>query len=248
VKSEKGVLLMKRVIDLTIGYAEDMMVASESERPKIERTNDYEPPSWYRIHNITYLYYHIGTHTDAPSHYIRGGKNLDEINPELFCGDAIILDLSFRGSNEAITVEDVKTAEKKLITGIKPKDMILLMTKWSSQKWGKKEYFATSPYLQRDAAEYLIKKNPRALGYDFVHERYSNLRRPTGADELKKDVWIWRPIHMVVLSAGIYHVEHLINLEKVGTERFEIVVAPILFHGLEGAPTRVFAIEKTKQL
>jgi arylformamidase len=235
---------MKRVIDLTMGYSEDMLVASDSERPRIERISDYERLNWSRQHNITHLYYHIGTHTDAPSHYIKGGKNVDEIDPQLFYGDAVILDLSFRGSDEPITVEDVKRAEKKLSTKIEANDMVLLMTKWSSQKWGYKEYFANSPYLLRETAEYLITKSPRALGYDFVHERYSILRKTSGVDELRKDVWVWRPVHMVVLSAGIYHVEHMINLEKIKNERFEIVVAPLLFQGLEGAPTRVFAIEK----
>jgi len=235
---------MKRVIDLTIGYSENMMVASESERPRIERTNDYERLNWSRQHNITHLYYHIGTHTDAPSHFIKGGKNMDEIDPQLFYGDAVILDLSFRGADEPIAVEDVKRAEKKLSSKIEANDMVLLMTKWSSQKWGDKEYFAHSPYLLRETAEYLITKSPRSLGYDFVHERYSILRKPSGVDELRKDVWVWRPVHMVVLGAGIYHVEHMINLEKIKNERFEIVVAPLLFHGLEGAPTRVYAIEK----
>jgi kynurenine formamidase len=239
---QHGAFPMKRVIDLTIGYSEDMAVSDESERPRIERTDDYQPPKWYRSHNITHMYYHIGTHTDAPSHYIKGEKNLDEIDPQLFCGDAIILDLSFRGADEPITIADVKRAEEQLSSGIKARDMILLMTKWSSKKWGHNDYFAHSPYLLREPVQYLITKNPRAFGYDFVHERYSNLRKPPKADELRKDIWVWRPVHMVVLGAGIYHVEHLINLEKIKNERFEIVVAPLLFHGIEGAPTRVFAI------
>ena len=234
---------MKRVIDLTMGYSEKMIVASEAERPRIEKINDYQPPDWYRMHKITHLYYHIGTHTDAPSHYIKGGKTLDEIDPQLFFGEAVILDLSFRGAEEPITVADVKKAEDKLSSEMKAGDMVLLMTQWSSQKWGQKEYYARSPFLLRETAEYLIKKSPRALGYDFVHERYSNLRKPSGGSEAQKDPWSWRPIHMVVLTAGIYHVEHLIHLEKIKKPRFEIVVAPLLFHGLEGAPSRVYAIE-----
>ena len=234
---------MRRVIDLTIGYSEDMIVACESERPRIERINDYQPPNWHRMHKITHLYYHIGTHTDAPSHYIQGGRNLDEIDPQSFYGDAVMLDLSFRAADEPITVEDVKKAEEKVSSAIQAGDMVLLMTQWSSQKWGNHEYYARSPFLLRETAEYLITKSPRALGYDFVHERYSNLRKPSGGNEAQKDVWAWRPIHMVVLSAGIYQVEHLIHLEKIRKQRFEIVVAPLLFHGLEGAPSRVYAIE-----
>jgi arylformamidase len=232
----------KKIIDLTIGYSDDMIVAHEDDRPKFFLRDDYEAPDWYRMHTISHMYYHIGTHTDAPSHYIQGAKDIDDLDPQLFYGDAVILDISFRGADEAITLNDIKRAEEKLSTGIKPGDMILLMTQWSSRKWGNLEYYSHSPYLTRDPVEYLMTKKPRAFGYDFIHEQYSDLRRPEGVDELKRDVQIWRPVHSVVLGAGLYHVEHLINLEKINKERFEIVVAPALFHKKEGAPSRVFAI------
>jgi arylformamidase len=34
---------------------------------------------------------HNGTHLDAPSHFIRNGKNIDEIDPEAFLGDCFLV-------------------------------------------------------------------------------------------------------------------------------------------------------------
>jgi arylformamidase len=34
---------------------------------------------------------HNGTHLDAPSHFIRDGKNIDEIDPEAFLGDCFLV-------------------------------------------------------------------------------------------------------------------------------------------------------------
>src|SRR5437588_12875051 len=36
---------------------------------------------------------HTGTHVDAPSHFIKGGKGIDRVNPERFIGPAWVADL-----------------------------------------------------------------------------------------------------------------------------------------------------------
>ena len=35
---------------------------------------------------------HLGTHVDAPSHYIAGGATVDEIDPSVFVGPATVVD------------------------------------------------------------------------------------------------------------------------------------------------------------
>src|SRR2546430_16859755 len=36
---------------------------------------------------------HTGTHVDAPSHFIKGGKAIDRVDPERFIGPAWVADL-----------------------------------------------------------------------------------------------------------------------------------------------------------
>ena len=41
---------------------------------------------------------HTGTHCDAPWHFVDGGNRLDELDPAVFFGPALLLDLRGRGT------------------------------------------------------------------------------------------------------------------------------------------------------
>lgn len=49
---------------------------------------------------------HLGTHIDAPAHFIPGGKTIDQLDPALFFGPALIIDCT--NCSDAITPADLK--------------------------------------------------------------------------------------------------------------------------------------------
>ena len=100
-----------RVIDLTHPITEDLHTAAGQVR--FVRDLDYKDKG-FRSHWIQ-MNLHIGTHADAPMHTEPGGRSIDSFDPAEFYGDAVVLDFSRKGANEAITIEDVKKAEKKLM-------------------------------------------------------------------------------------------------------------------------------------
>jgi len=231
-----------RVIDLTHPITEDLHTAAGQVR--FVRDLDYKDKG-FRSHWIQ-MNLHIGTHADAPMHTEPGGRSIDSFDPAEFYGDAVVLDFSRKGANEAITIEDVKMAETKLKTGIRRGDFVLLRTLWSD-KWGTPDYRAQSPFLKADAASYLIQeKQARGLGYDFCEEEagkdYSKVEAL--AAEKKVDLWALAVVHHAVLGAGRYQVEHLTNLGAIKQERVTLIVAPLPFRGLEASFCRVFAIEQ----
>jgi arylformamidase len=241
---ERRTLVMKtvRVIDLTHQISED--IKSEAGPIRFIRDLDY-PDKGFRSHVIQ-MNLHIGTHVDAPMHTEPGGRSIDSFDPAEFYGDAVVLDFSHMKANEAITVEDVRTAEGKLKTGIHAGDFVLLKTLWSD-KWGTPDYKANSPFLNADAAKYLIqKKSVRGLGYDFPEEEYGKdfSKVESIAAEKGVEVGALGVVHHEVLGAGRYHVEHLTNLGAIKQERVKIIVAPMPFRGLEASFCRVLVIEE----
>ena len=233
-----------RVIDLTHPISEDLHTAAGQVR--FVRDLDYQDKG-FRSHWIQ-MNLHIGTHADAPMHTEPGGKSIDSFDPSEFYGDAVVLDFSNKGANEAITIEDVKRGETKLKSGIRRGDFVLLRTLWSN-KWGTPDYRAQSPFLKADAATYLIQeKGVRGLGYDFCEEEYGRdySKVEAIAAEKKIEIGALAVVHHAVLGSGRYHVEHLTNLGAIKQERVKIIVAPLPFRGLEASFCRVFAIEEEK--
>src|SRR5215475_14349055 len=45
---------------------------------------------------------HAGTHIDAPSHMLQGGKDMHELDLGTFIGPAFVADIRHRGAKEAI--------------------------------------------------------------------------------------------------------------------------------------------------
>ena len=231
-----------RVIDLTHPISEDMPI----EIGQIRFVKDYDyGDRGFRSHWIQ-MHLHHGTHMDAPMHSEPGGKSIDDFDPGELYGDAVVLDFSNKGANEAITLEDVKLAEGNLETEIRPGDFVLLRTGWSS-KWGTPEYWPQSPFLRAEAANYLIQeKGARALGYDFSQEEQvrDHSKISAIAAEEKAEPGALMKVHHAVLGAGRYHVEALTNLEAIQQERVKLIVAPLPFRGLEASFCRVLVIEE----
>ena len=230
--------LSRRVIDLSHPISENMPM-EQKVGIKFTRRAEYE--SGRLAHRIE-MDNHNGTHVDAPVHTEPGGISIDQIPPDQLYGDAVVLDLTPRRAGEEITLGDVKAAVGKLKAGLQPGDFVLLKTLWADRTWGTREYWTESPYLDPEAARYLIEgKGARGLGYDFSQEKYTPLGRAgEGAERL--------PIHHIVLGNGCYQVEAMTNLGAISKERVKIVVAPLLLKGLEASPCRVFAIEETNGL
>lgn len=233
---------MTRVIDLSWPISEELPI--EIGTIRFDRDYDYGDRG-FRTHQLT-MHLHNGTHVDAPEHTEPGGAHIDEISPDVLHGPGVVLDLSgFADEDVEFTVEHIQAAEAKLDEPIRPNDLVLLRSDWSST-YGTDRYWPKSPYLSVEAAVYLVQERKvRALGYDFSQEAsgrtHQDLQDRIDRGEAKPGEDM--VIHHAVLGAGLYHVECLTNLDKITSQRFTIVVAPLPLKGVEAAPARVFVIE-----
>jgi kynurenine formamidase len=192
--------------------------------PAFARVLERKPPTTPQVTQFT-LCTHMGTHVDAPSHFIDGAPDIDDLPLERFVLAGVVWAVSTPGL-AVITVRDLEGLTPRLRRG----DALLLSTGWGA-KWGTPAYQA-HPYLAAEVAEWLVEQGVAMLGVDVVTPDMPVAARQPGFDF---------PVHNALLRRGTLIVENLTNLSSLAGERVEIVAAPLRIRAADGAPARVIA-------
>ena len=158
---------------------------------------------------------HTGTHIDAPFHFLRNGKALDRIALDVFMGPCRVIYI--HGQNR-ITAE---VLSEHLANDYR--ERIILRTDNSSM-WADQTKAFTYEYacLTPDGAAYLVERNIRLIGIDYL----SIGDMENGAET-----------HRILCEADIVILEGL-NLESVAPGAYELICLPLNIQGAEGAPAR----------
>jgi arylformamidase len=157
---------------------------------------------------------HLGTHVDPPAHYLAGGATVDEIPLESLVGPAVVLDM--RGRSQ---VDQQALAKAPLGDHVR----VLFKTD-NGPRLLEPSFHEDFVHLTEDGARYLVQKNVRLVGNDYLSiERYQN----PGA-----------PVHHILLKAGVVVVEG-VNLLEVPPGVYEIYCLPLKIKGADGAPARI---------
>lgn len=105
---------------------------------------------------------------------------------------------------------------------------VLFRTGWS-RHFGTEQYRnGRHPFLTRDVAEALVRAQPALVGIDSM-----NIDDTTDGE---------RPVHTILLRAGVPLVEHLANLDQLPMTGFRFFAAPAKFAGVGTFMVRAFAI------
>jgi len=166
---------------------------------------------------------HIGTHIDAPVHFIPGGKTIDQVPLERFTGAAITISVH-KGATEPIAPADIDQA------AIHEDDIVFLHTGWSA-KFGTPEY-DHHPYLTPELARFLVDRRIKMLGVDCVNVEMPIADRPPDYA---------RPIHHTLLGSEVLIIENLTNLDQIAGRRARVFAFPIKYQACDGAQARVVA-------
>ncbi len=166
---------------------------------------------------------HLGTHLDAPSHFVPEGRTVDEIPLETLIGPAAVLDFTNKKRHDRISTEDLRAQDARLEKGAR----VLLMTGWD-QYFRPGVFHDGYPCLDLEAAEFLASRGIALLGMDTPS--------PSPVDDPGQN------IHKVLLSAGIILLEAVTNLGRIQADIFELIVLSPLFKGFSGAPCRVVGV------
>lgn len=175
---------------------------------------------------------HVGTHVDAPRHFVPGGATIDELPLSRFAGRAVVADVG-RTEPGAISLEVLEDAIDAA-GGLEPGDLLLVRTGWGAH-YDDHETYQRYPWLADEIADWLLKRDVTLLGVDTISPDRPRALRPDGWDEY--------PHHRTLLPAGVPIAEHL-YLEAVAGMRLEVVGFPLKLRGGDGAPIRMAARDR----
>ena len=163
---------------------------------------------------------HTGTHMDAPSHFIEGGDSIGKIPLERLVGLVTIVDFSHMRKNEAVTSEMVQRLQ------VTPK--MIFKFGWADN-WNTDHFYNDYPYVNTDAAQYLVDHNLELLGMDTPSPDDSRLKMGSARDS---------ETHKIFLGNNVVLVEYL-DLNQVSDYNgWTLAVLPLKLKGADGSPVR----------
>jgi arylformamidase len=160
---------------------------------------------------------HLGTHVEAPSHYVVGGKDLAGMPLDTFLGEGVVLRCSLDEPGQPIGPQQLQSADQGRV---KPGDIVLLSCFPQSED--------RRSYLSPEGAMWLFEKKAKMIGFD---------------NSLREDPPGKTTTHEILLKNDVPLIENLTNLDKVTEPRVLVIALPLFIDGLDSSPVRAIAVE-----
>jgi kynurenine formamidase len=238
-----------RVVDLTQPLSERTPVLQLpppfANTPGLSRTEisryDDRGPAW--AWDTLQIGEHVGTHFDAPIHWITGrdGEDVASVAAERLVGPAIVIDKSAEVASDpdwCLSVDDVRAFESE--HGALPAGgWLLLRTGWDARAHDQEVFLNAdesgphTPGVEAECARWLAHETPIVgIGVETVGTDAG------GAAAFDPPF----PVHSYFLGAGKYGLTQLANLAELPPVGAMIVVAPLKLVDGTGSPARVLAL------
>lgn len=201
---------------------------------------DERGPAWYW--NDISMGEHVGTHFDAPVHWITGrdGLNVSQIPPEQFLAPAVVVDKSAESSDnpdfllEVAHLEEWQSRHGPLPVG----GWLLFRTGWDRRSHDQHSFLNANetgphtPGISVECSRWLSQAQIIGLGVETV-----------GTDAgMAHSFDPPFPAHAFLLGAGKFGLTQLANLAALPPTGSVLVVAPLPIVGGSGSPARVLAL------
>ena len=179
----------------------------------------YAPGTEFQIGKIE-MVANTGTYLDSPFHRYADGQDLSELPlTSLVNLDGVVVRVT-GSSTRAIAREAFRNL------AVKGK-AVLVHTGWNVH-WRTERYPEGHPFLTQDVADYLAQAGAVLVGIDSFN-----------IDDTADGS---RPVHSILLGAGIPIVEHLRGLEQLPDTGFKFFAVPVKVKGFGTFPVRAFAM------
>ncbi|HEV8462302.1 MAG TPA: cyclase family protein [Gaiellaceae bacterium] len=162
---------------------------------------------------------HVGTHVDAPAHFIQGGATLDAVGLHPFVGPAYVaeIDASDRIDAAVLAAAEIpKATERLLLRTSNSHDDAYLGGPF-------REDFAA---LTAEGARWVVERGLVLVGIDYL-----SIQRFEDPPDT----------HQILLGGGVCILEGL-DLRAVGPGSYRLVCLPLPLVGVEAAPARALLL------
>ncbi|MEZ0397030.1 MAG: cyclase family protein [Anaerolineales bacterium] len=163
---------------------------------------------------------HVGTHVDAPHHFLNDRRTVESLPLEVLTGPALVVRLP--DECQVVTAADLEAAAIPAGT-----ERLLLKTH-NSSFWQASRHDFRPDFVgvAADAAEWLVGRGVRLVGVDYL-----------SVAPYKQSV----PTHEILLRASVVIVEGL-DLSAVPPGRYNLYCLPLKLVGSDGAPARAILV------
>lgn len=165
---------------------------------------------------------HVGTHIDAPLHFLDGQPGLDQLPLEHFSGPCLVVDCRGAGGVPADPgplgaglLDDVDLAAV---------DFVLFLTGWD-RHWGRQRYYREWPWLDAALARRLADAGLKGVGLDTP----------------SLDEYSGHQAHDICAAAGLINIENLTGLDRLPRRGAWFQALPLKLEGTEASPVRAVA-------
>lgn len=184
---------------------------------------------------------HGGTHLDAPIHFARGQRTVDEIPPRQLLAPAAVIDVTAQAAKDA----DYRLTKAE-VTGweaehgrIAPGTIVLLRTGWGERWPDRKRYLGDDtpgdasnlhfPSYGAEAVELLVRERKvGALGVDTASIDHGP----------SKDF----PVHRIAAAENVPGLENVAHLDRLPPTGAWVLALPTKIAGGSGGPARIVAL------
>jgi kynurenine formamidase len=183
-----------------------------------ESRSRYAPGYEFHIGRID-MVANTGTYLDTPFHRYADGHDLAGLDL------ARVVDVP----GVLVDATGVQGAGADLLDGLELGGRAVLFHSGWDRHWGTEAYGdGTHPFVAVDAAERLVAAGVSLVGIDSVN-----------IDDTRTGE---RPIHSILLAAGVPIVEHLRGLARLTGTTFRFTAAPPAVEGMGTFPVRAYAV------
>jgi len=212
---------IKKFVDLSWDITEQTPIYPGDPEPKITVATTLENEG-YNLSGV-YVGTQTGTHVDAPYHFSNEGATIEKMELDFFFGEAVVVRVTNKKSNEKITMEEVMPYDEKIKAGT----IVLFNTNWYKKR-GTEEFFA-HPYVSVEVAEYLVNKGVRFLCIDTINADQ------TGGTEF--------PVHDLFSEKRLMIGENWAYFDHIDFDHVFVAAFPLKIVGTDGSPVRAVAME-----
>ncbi len=168
---------------------------------------------------------HTGTHVDAPSHYIKGGRSIDSFEADVLCGGAIVI-------NCQIFSADQRAIDASVLKDVPPASadcsILLCATGWDTN-WHSQDYFTSYPACTDNFITRAIGLGYSVLGFDTPSPD------PPGKSSA----------HLRLLEKNILIVENLCGLKGLcassSVQKVQVIALPLPIKDADASPITMLA-------
>lgn len=157
---------------------------------------------------------HIGTHMDAPRHFIGDGLTMEQMPLDAVLGSCRVVPIEHPHCITPAELEDKH---------LQPGERVLFKTRNSVRGWNTDAFLEDFVYIGKEAARFLVDRGVRTIGVDYLSVGGYH---QDGVET-----------HQILLGAQIWIIEGL-NLGAVEPGPYELICLPVKIRGSDGAPAR----------